>query len=112
MKRFEKKLVTPPPRETEELVEVHCFACGDPAPQPQEHGEDSWDRGGWTRGGYNIEKVVLRHEDGSHFPHSGRDIKVTEFDCCPKCWEEKVLPFLLTLGEPDRYELLEGKRYG
>ena len=111
MKRFETKLVTPKPKEVEELAEVRCFACDDPAPQPDEHGEDSWDRGGWASGGYDIDKVVLRREDGSIYPHSGRDIEVVEFDCCPTCWDDKILPFLRSLGEPDHYELVEGKRY-
>ena len=111
MKRFETKTVTPEPRTTTELAEVRCFACDDPAPQPDQHGEDSWERGGWARGGYDIDKVILRHEDGSTYPHSGRDVEVVEFDCCPKCWADKILPFLLSLGDPDRHDLCDGKRY-
>src|SRR3954466_392126 len=105
-------MVTPAPRETEELVEVRCFACSDLAPQPDQHGDSSWERGGWARGGYDIDRVALRHDDGSSYPHSGTDITVTEFECCPKCWAEKVLPFLLTLGEADHYAVCDGKRYG
>lgn len=48
-------------------------------------------------------EVQLEHNEGSRFPDGGSGTK-TIFDCCDKCWSDKVMPALIKLGATPRTE--------
>lgn len=70
---------------------VVCDLCGEEAPE-----------GKWNfTGGYEHDavKLTLRHD--TYFPEGGGSNGVT-YDCCPKCFREKVAPALEALGLKSR----------
>ena len=48
-------------------------------------------------------EVTLQCDEGSAYPEGGQGEK-TIFDCCPACWDGKVLPALRALGATPRTE--------
>lgn len=48
-------------------------------------------------GSYEVLKVEMYLEEGSHYPE-GRMTEKTHIDCCSGCFKEHVLPALLAVG--------------
>jgi len=89
VKRYEKVTTT---SEHDKLVEMKCDICG---AEPHFRGFDSW--------GASFElkdvKVFVRvvSEIGETYPEGGSSV-TTEFDICPKCFAEKLVPFIEGFG--------------
>lgn len=71
----------------EKLVEFICDICG-------RKGELD---GGWERSYTGVEDVTIEYQSGSRYPE-GADITYHEIDMCPKCFEEKLVPWLKEQG--------------
>ena len=66
---------------------VTCDGCGASAP-----------RGEWINGGYyEHDEVELASRHETHYPEGG-SMSGVAYDCCPKCFKEKVEPALQALG--------------
>lgn len=46
---------------------------------------------------YHVDEVVVHHKVGNAFPESGRGTE-TSVDVCGSCFNEKLLPWLISLG--------------
>lgn len=79
MKHF--KTVEVPASTRQELDKVTCDFCGDVIAQPR----------------YNINEVKLSYANGTDYPEGG-SVEIVKFDCCPKCWNDKVQPTLENIG--------------
>lgn len=84
----EKKTI----QETREVVVetiISCDLCGKKA-----------DRGQWDRGCYRVEdtevSITIRHESGDAYP-GDYVTKIINFDICPGCFENKLVPYLLMI---------------
>ena len=79
-----------PAKKGRELVAFHCDLCGRKA-----DGED------WTRGSYVIDetemRVVMVQREGSSYPEGGSG-KEYEIDLCPRCFKERLVPWLISQG--------------
>jgi len=69
------------------LIKVSCDLCGAVA-----HSIDDWS----TRG-YGIDEITISQKDGDSYPEGGSG---TEYnvDMCPKCFKEKLIPWLESQG--------------
>jgi hypothetical protein len=74
-----KKLVPSQPYET--TARTACDFCGD-----EESGR-----------GFDRSEVTIEAKIGEIYPEVDTR-QVQAFDCCPKCWESKVVPALVSLG--------------
>lgn len=88
MKRYEKQAVPASLRTV--LVERCCDLCGRAAK------DDEWDAGTYTVSETEI-LVEVRQKDGSAYPEGGSGTKY-EVDLCPKCFKEKLVPWLISQG--------------
>lgn len=53
---------------------------------------------------YEVSEVEVKYRHGTSYPDGGF-IEITEFDICPKCFKEKLVPMLKSLGaQPTEYE--------
>ncbi len=52
---------------------------------------------------YEFTEVTLQCDEGTRYPEGGSGEK-TIFDCCAKCWGDKVMPALRALGGEPRTE--------
>lgn len=76
------------PARTEELVDkTTCDFCGETIVPTRFEKAD----------------VKIEFDEGYSYPEGGR-VDKTVFDCCPRCWGEKVLPALRGLGATPRNE--------
>ena len=91
MQRKAKRTI--PAREEEYVAEILCDICG----TSKEGGVwgDNWARG------YDINEVNISRRTGSQWPEGGNGEKI-EFDICPRCMDEKVIPFLESIGAKPR----------
>ena len=83
MKKFERRKVE---IERDELVEVNCDLC-----------HNITKTGDWAQGAYDVADVAVELEEGKHYPDC-RSTEVTTFDICPKCFKEKLIPWLKSQG--------------
>lgn len=97
MRKYAKRPQTTVVSEVEFCAGVTCDLCGDSAPQPEETSV-SYGQGAWAKGGYDVDNVAMRYDEGSNYPHSGRSVEREQFDVCPRCWAEKVVPWMLSQG--------------
>ena len=87
MRKFETttKLV-----ESTNLVETTCDLCGAVAKQ-----------GNWESSVYEVNEVevevTVRRKDGVSYPEGGWGTAL-EVDICPKCFNDKLVPFLRSQG--------------
>lgn len=85
MKRYEKKIR--PAQEYESLVETLCDICRKP----------------FTEGYGGVLETEVRMKTG-YAHQDGGSGEETEFDICPGCFKEKLIPFLESLGAKPRVE--------
>lgn len=97
MRIFAEKTI--PAKTSRELVSIRCDICTRQAKDPEN----------WSgRSIYDIDGTTVRMEiqrsDGTSFPEGTRRTDI-RFDICPTCFEEKLVPFLESLGaKPSTYE--------
>jgi hypothetical protein len=59
----------------------------------------------WSEKTYDTKETIIAMEMGDSHPSSGGFIKKTSYDICPTCFENKLMPFLSSLGaEPEVME--------
>jgi hypothetical protein len=76
-------------------VEVRCDLCGRTAPRPG-HGQ-----GTWGQYGGDVNEVTVSHRSGSSYPEGGSG-ETVEFDVCPDCFRDKLVPWLRSQGAEPR----------
>lgn len=79
MRRYEHK--TYPAVTRRELVETKCDLCGRNLKEKN----------------YEVREATIRVKVGESYPEGGTVVE-REVDICPECVEEKVFPFLESLG--------------
>ncbi len=88
MRKFET--YTQPAMEKTRLVETTCDLCGRVA-----------SRGDWDSSNYEVAesevKVIVRQKGGTAYPEGGSGTEIV-VDVCPKCFKEKLVPFLRSQG--------------
>ncbi len=90
MRRFETK--TRPATTYEECVEIRCDLCGRAAPSPY-----GYDGNVWGSNRIDVERVSIKSERGYNCPEGGSS-KTKCFDVCVSCFNEKIVPFMASLG--------------
>ena len=85
---------TIPSRDEKYIAGVRCDLCGRTA-------KGAWRQ--WTRGSFDVNEVEISFRDGSQYPEGGSGTK-TEFDICPTCFKEKLVPWFTTQGAQPRVE--------
>lgn len=59
----------------------------------------------WAPAEFDVDAVTVERHFGTNYP-SGPNLKVTTFDICGNCFEEKLLPWLKEQGAtPRTYEV-------
>ena len=75
---------------------ITCDLCGKDCENPDGvHGPS------WARSDYDIDRVVVGTKVGSSYPEGG-NYRKEQYDICPTCYEEKLKPFLHSLGVTPR----------
>jgi hypothetical protein len=87
-------------RKTLDTTEVKCDLCGKVAPTPDEADSD-WGGGVWAKGSYDVQDVVVRYKFGSSYPE-GTFVDIAEFDICPDCFRDRLVPWLREQGAVGR----------
>lgn len=83
MKAFVKKQVT----STQTILEkTTCDLCG-----------ESTSGDNWADGNYEHDEITIQRVSGAHYPE-GDYRETASFDICPKCWEEKLVPWMASQG--------------
>ncbi len=90
MRRFATK--TRPESKYEECVEILCDLCGRAARRPDGHDGNVW---GKTQ--FDVEAVSIGSRRGESYPEGG-STKTKSFDVCVSCFDEKIVPFMASLG--------------
>lgn len=90
MKVYVEKTET---RTYQSLERTICDICG------TEEGTGHWQTGNC----YDFDDVTIHHEHGSRYP-SGGNKEELNLDICPKCFSEKILPVLRSLGVKTQYK--------
>jgi hypothetical protein len=72
-------------------VETHrtCDSCGQVIPEPDGPG---------NRYGHDEIRIKISRTLGETYP-DGANLDNWDFDCCPDCWESKVLPIFALKGD-------------
>lgn len=91
MKEHKKKVI--PQHEIEELVGVTCDFCG-------AKGKHEWNSSSYTTDETEI-SVEISHNQGENYP-SGRIGDKFTCDMCPRCFRDKLVPFLQSIALPER----------
>lgn len=87
MRKYKKEIKT---YEDNVLVETTCDLCGVVA----KHGR--WESSVYEVNETDIE-VTVRQKDGDSYPEGGSGTKYI-VDMCPKCFKEKLIPWLESQG--------------
>lgn len=106
MRRHEPKIY--PAKVCNELAEVACDLCGAKSGMGGMAGE-SWERSCYDMDETHVEREVrtrAKREVGSSCP-DGSSTETTFVDICPKCFDEKLLPWLKGLGVEPQKETLK-----
>lgn len=87
MREYETKKVT---SEVTRLAKMSCDLCGAVAKGPER---------GWDADYYADDEteVEIRHKKGSAYPEGSSGTRYT-FDVCPKCFHEKLIPWMESQG--------------
>jgi hypothetical protein len=83
MKKYTK--IEVPARITSKHTSTVCDLCGDET-------ADSWRKGAFDAGETTVEVVA-----GTRYPEGGSGTKI-EYDICPKCFMDKLIPWLESQG--------------
>lgn len=73
-------------KKTKHLSNIICDSCGARSKMSD-----------WAKDYYDRSEVSLKMTEGSYYPDGGSSV-TTSFDLCPKCFKEKIVPFLNSLG--------------
>jgi hypothetical protein len=93
MKIYETKEVR---RKESRLAKMVCDLCGASTPY-----DDSW-----TTHNYHVQETEVYFKEGEQYPESGSGVEY-RVDICPKCFKEKLIPWLVSQGctaEMERWE--------
>lgn len=94
MKHYEDRVI--PERIDRVCKNVTCDLCGATS--------KSYD---WTSGVYEVNEtdvnVVIKHKSGESYPSGGWGT-TSEIDMCPKCFQEKLIPWVKSQGGNVREE--------
>lgn len=85
-----KKLITIPEKQEERVVTVTCDLCG-------AEGKPNYEGADWTTESYSTNETHVRWKKGSSYPEGGSGEQY-DVHVCPKCFEERLLPWLRTQG--------------
>ena len=77
-------------------MEIRCDLCGFVETSPGERPER--EEASWSRKPFYDEGVTVSCAKGSSDPDGGSDHEVTRFDICPKCFRERLMPWLISQG--------------
>lgn len=58
---------------------------------------------GWNQGLYEREETEISYESGEVYPEGG-STEVISYDICPKCFKEKLMPWLESQGAEHNLE--------
>lgn len=84
MKHFKTVLVH---HDQQVLTHRTCDICG----------KKSHDGRNWSKDYYGVEEVTLLRKTGESYPDCGTT-KDWSFDLCPKCWDDKLVPWMKAQG--------------
>jgi len=87
------KKVLRPAYEEEVLDHLKCELC-----EATTMNEDDW-----GESGYDVLETKVSIEEGKRYPNDGWGVE-TIVDICPKCFKEKLLPWLISQGAKIRKE--------
>lgn len=90
MRKYEKQQIT---REENRLVEQTCDLCGSKAEIPNYR----WESGPLYHYGNTVSETEIRYKWGQHGPEDGNGKEIV-VDLCPKCFVEKLVPWLESQG--------------
>jgi len=78
---------------------VKCDFCGEEVPCPDANTGGIWSNEvDWsTRGGFEICETEISFSEGESYPEGGSKTTLS-FDICPKCFEEKLIPWAKSQG--------------
>lgn len=88
MKKYEKRTTT---RTDRYLVEVTCDLCGVTSGDSSAYPGHNWG------GRYELEETCVQYREGTNYPEGGSDTTIS-CDICPKCFTEKLVPWLEAQG--------------
>ena len=95
MKRTEKVQTT---HEITRVLAVTCDLCGKAAKNPG----SPWEEGWHERNEVEVSvDVRVRAEAGTVYPEGG-DTRAVEYDICPECFHDKLVPWLTSQGAKAR----------
>lgn len=90
--RIYKKVMVPA-REEERVSAVVCDIC-----KHSNHMASDNHCGGVEWGGtFDVAEVNISIKEGSQYPESGSGTLIS-FDVCPRCFQEKLVPYIVSLG--------------
>ena len=95
MALISKKVVEPavPEKIVEKNTGTICDICG----VVTTHSTWSGDETDWSGSAWDHERVSVRTVIGTAYPECGWE-EITWFDICPKCFAEKLIPWLQSQG--------------
>lgn len=94
MKHYEEIVVPPKPQTTQKKFKSgSCDICG----KETKREDDIEDTLNWSKGTYQSNMVQIFHETKTNYPDGGGSEK-EYFEICPDCFDNKVKPFLESLG--------------
>jgi hypothetical protein len=89
MRHFETKTIT---SQIREMTRQTCDLCGAEAKKPDYL---------WSGGTYDVNEtevsVIIRQREGEAYPEGGSGTEY-RIDMCPKCFKEKLVPWLRSQG--------------
>jgi hypothetical protein len=68
------------------LIETKCDLCGDVT------------KNSWQKELGNLGEIEVRMLEGSGWQDGGSDTRELAFDVCPKCFTEKLMPWMKSQG--------------
>jgi len=95
MRQF--KTVVVPATTRKECTHLTCDLCGVASKNHQD-----W-RTSWSDAAETEVRVTVRLNNGSRYPDNGSGTEC-EVDICPKCFQEKLIPWLKSQGADVREE--------
>ena len=91
-----KEKYTIPAKEGERTVRRRCDLCG-----AESKGDD------WDAGNFEVKEtevtVTVKHRAGEQYPEGGFGDGI-EIDLCPKCFRNRLVPWLKSQGANIKYE--------
>ena len=101
MRTYEDVTIQPVPARVEKkLTAITCDVCKIKTSVD----ESSWDGINWARDSYTIDEVQIKRRDGTQYPEDSFSGKEVTFEICDTCFDQKVVPFLTSLGATPRVE--------